>query len=449
MLAYLSMMAPRLVELRRVLKPTGSIYLHCDPTASHYLKMLMDAVFGPSCFLNEIAWKRTSAHSSAKRFGPVHDVLLFYGRSGAYTWRAQYQPHDPKYIRSHYGRLDAAGRPHTLSDLTAAGVRKGSSGLPWRGFDPAKKGNHWKFTIENLEQLDRAGRIYWPSGTAWPRYIRYLDEVKGVPLQDVWTDLPPVNAKAAERLGYPTQKPEALLERIIQASSAPGDVVLDPFCGCGTAVVVAQNMGRQWIGIDITSLATTVIGNRLANTFHGKAVYRTIGLPTTVEDAATLAQENPYDFQWWALGLVGARPVDEKRGADRGVDGRLFFHERIGEETRQVVFSVKAGQLKAPFVRDLRGVVDREEAQIGVLISMDEPTREMRKEAATGGFYDSHWDRHSRIQLLTVGDLLDGKKIDMPPLEHVNVTYKRAPKAQGKKAEQIGPLPTAHAEPGE
>jgi len=199
MLAYLSMMAPRLVELRRVLKPTGSIYLHCDPTASHYLKMLMDAVFGPSCFLNEIAWKRTSAHSSAKRFGPVHDVLLFYGRSGAYTWRAQYQPHDPKYIRSHYGRLDAAGRPHTLSDLTAAGVRKGSSGLPWRGFDPAKKGNHWKFTVENLEQLDRAGRIYWPSGTAWPRYIRYLDEVKGVPLQDVWTDLPPVNAKAAER----------------------------------------------------------------------------------------------------------------------------------------------------------------------------------------------------------------------------------------------------------
>jgi len=447
MLAYLCMMAPRLVELRRVLKPTGSIYLHCDPTASHYLKMLMDAVFGPAGFRNEIVWKRTSAHSSAKRYGPVHDLLLFYSKTQDYVWNPRYQPYGEAYLDVFFDQQDPDGRRWKRADLTGAGVRHGETGKSWRGIDVTAKGRHWQFPPEVLDRLDGEGRVHWPAKeSGMPRLKQYPEDLPGVPLQDVWTDIRPMHNLAAERLGYPTQKPEALLERIIEASSGPGDVVLDPFCGCGTAVVVAENTGRQWIGVDITSLATTVIANRLGE----RAVYQTIGLPTTVEDAVTLARENPNDFQWWALGLVGARPVEERRGADRGVDGRLFFHERIVEETRQVVLSVKAGQLKAPFVRELRGVVDREEAQIGVLISMDEPTRQMRREAATGGFYDSSWGgRHPRIQLLTVGELLGGKKIDMPPLKHVNVTYKRAPKAKGKKFEQIGPLPTAYAEPGE
>jgi DNA modification methylase len=240
MMAYLTMMAPRLAELHRVLKPTGSLYLHCDPTASHYIKLLLDAVFGPKRFLAEIVWKRTSAHSSAKRPGPAHDVIFFYSKTDIYTWNPLFTNYDESYLNSHYTQTDPDGRRWTASDLTALGTRKGSSGKNWRGFDVTAKGNHWKFAIETLENLEAAGRIYWPPEGGWPRYKRYLDEVKGVPIQDVWTDIPPINAQAKERLGYPTQKPETLLGRIIQLSSHEGDVVLDPFCGCGTTITVAE-----------------------------------------------------------------------------------------------------------------------------------------------------------------------------------------------------------------
>lgn len=438
MLAYLAMMAPRLVELRRVLKPTGSIYLHCDPTASHYLKMLLDAVFSPERFLNEIIWKRTSAHSSAKRYGPVHDVILFFARADAPTWNTQYQPHDADYLASHYRNRDKDGRAYTHSDLTAAGVRSGSSGQPWKGFDPTLKGNHWKFTIDNLEKLNADGRIYWPGKQGgWPRYVRYLDEVKGTSLQDVWTDIDPLNAKAEARLGYPTQKPEALLDRLIAASSNEGDVICDPFCGCGTAVASAQKLKRRWIGIDITHLAIGLIRHRLRDTY-GESIeqtYKVIGEPVSVEDAAVLAASDPYQFQWWALGLVGARPAEGKKGADQGIDGRIYFHEGDGT-TRQVILSVKAGRLHAPYVRDLRGVVEREKAALGVLLTLDEPTKAMRTEAASAGFYTSPWGTHPKLQIVTVAELLDGKRIDMPPIRQTSVTYKRAPKALPKAAEQ-------------
>ncbi|MBI1903806.1 MAG: restriction endonuclease [Planctomycetia bacterium] len=454
MLAYLSMMAPRLVELRRALKPTGSIYLHCDATASHYLKMLMDAVFFPLNFRNEIIWKRTHAHGSSKRFGPLHDVILFYSKSDTYLWAGLKGEHDPAYVAKHFRHADTNGRLFQPISLTGAGVRGGESGRPWRKINPTAVGRHWALpgaiirqleikgeTVqEKLEALDAAGLIFWPQkkgGT--PRLKWYADKLEGAALPDIWSDIPPISSQAAERLGYPTQKPEALLERIIKASTNAGDVVLDPFCGCGTAIAVAQRLGRRWIGIDITHLAITLIKFRLQDAF-GKAVaasYKVKGEPFSPPDARDLAASDPYQFQVWALGLVGARPTEFKKGADRGIDGRLFFHdEDPGGPTKQIIFSVKAGKTGPAHVRDLRGVVEREKAAIGVLLSLEEPTREMRKEAASAGFYESSWGagekpKHARMQLYTVGELLEGRQPDFPTMRSAKArTFKKAPKAK-------------------
>lgn len=432
MLAYLAMMAPRLLELRRALKQTGSIYLHCDPTAGHYLKMLMDAVFGPQYFQNEIIWKRTSAHSSAKRFGPVHDVILFYARSPEMKWVGGYQDYDEQYVRDRFKR--GGERPWKDADLTGSGVRHGETGQVWRGFDVTAKGRHWAYPPSELDRMDAEDRIYWPRKKGgWPREKVLLDAAKGIPLQDVWTDIFPINSQAQERLGYPTQKPEALLERLIQASSHEGDVVLDPFCGCGTAVIAAQKLNRGWIGIDITNLAITLVRGRLTDTFGGTVEYEVIGEPVSLPNAAKLAADDPYQFQWWALGLVGARPVEEKKGADQGIDGRIYFHVGDGR-TRQIVLSVKAGHVNVSHVRDLRGVVEREQADMGVLISLEEPTAPMRREAASAGFYASPWGKHPRLQLVTVEDLLTGTTIDRPPIQ-TSITFKRAPKATPKAHE--------------
>ena len=429
MLAYLSMMAPRLKELRRVLKPTGSIYLHCDPTAGHYLRLLMDAVFGAEHFRNEIVWKRTYAHSSANRYGPVHDYLLFYTKTDRYCWNKCYTPHDQDYVRRNYTHVDADGRRWMADNLTAAGMRRGSSGQPWRGFSVTERGRHRKFSIENLERLDAEDRIYWPPGGGWPRHKQYLDEVPGVLLQDVWTDIPPISSRAKERLGYQMQKPLRLLERIIEASSNPGDVVLDPFCGCGTTVVAAEKLNRRWIGIDITHLAIGLVRHRLETTFGSGASYRVIGEPTSVADAEALARESPYQFQYWALGLVGARPEEERRGRDRGIDGLLYFHDDETRETKCVVLQVKSGRVSVSHVRDLRGVIEREQADIGVFMSLEEPTRAMKTEAAGAGYYYSRgWrKRYPRLQILTIRELLAGKRIDYPPSRR-NVTYKAAPR---------------------
>jgi adenine specific DNA methylase Mod len=415
MLAYLSMMAPRLLELRRVLKATGSLYLHCDPTASHYLKLLLDAVFGPENFRSEIVWKRSSAHSDTvqgrKIHGHIHDLLLFYTRGKEWTWNPVYTPYDESYIKSKYRYVEpGTNRRYRLSDLTAK-KPGGDTSYEWHGRHPYK-GRYWAYSKDNMDKFHAEGRIQFPSKpTGVPELKRYLDEQPGVPLQDIWTDLDPINARASERLGYPTQKPEALLERIITASSNPGDVVLDPFCGCGTSVVAAEKLKRRWQGIDLTYLAISLIKSRL--TAMGSSDYTVLGEPTTADDAADLAAEDPYQFQWWALGLVGARPAEGKKGADQGIDGRLFFFD--GDQTpKQVIVSVKAGGVQASHVRDLRGVLDREQAQIGVLISFNEPTQPMRQEAATAEFYTSMWGNHPRIQLLTVAELLAGKRINMP-----------------------------------
>jgi DNA modification methylase len=450
MMAYLAMMAPRLIELKRVLKETGSIYLHCDPTASHYLKMLMDAVFGAVNISNEIVWKRTGAHNSAKRYGPVHDTLLFYSKGEEYTWNQQYQPQE-KYVSERYTYVDEKGRSFYPVSLFAAGVRHGSSGSSWHGIDVTASGNHWRYSIENLEKLDADGDIYWPPKGGKPRLKMYADKAKGSLAQDWWGDIPPLNSQAQERLGYPTQKPEALLERIIKASSNEGELVLDPFCGCGTAISVAQRLNRRWIGIDITHLAVGLIKQRLSDAFSEsvRATYEVIGEPADLSGAQDLATSDPYQFQWWSLGLVGARPNEKKKGADQGIDGRLYFHdEPRGGKTKQIIFSVKAGHVQSAYVRDLRGVIEREEAQIGVLITMEAPTKPMLKEAAEAGFYKPPGleDRYPRIQILTIEELLAGKRVEYPRL--LEVTFKKAPKAM-PAAEKKTPLPFDSAEDDE
>jgi len=286
-----------------------------------------------------------------------------------------------------------------------------------------------------MQKLDSEGRIWYPdSKSKRPQLKRYLDEMPGVLLGNVWTDIAPINSQAAERLGYPTQKPEALLERIILAGSNEGDLVLDPFCGCGTTIAVAQRLNRRWIGIDVTCLAINLMRRRLENTFDGKAEFDVIGEPTAYSEAKQLAAENPYQFQWWALDLVHARPVVEKKGADKGIDGRLLFHDDNTNETKQVIFSVKAGKLALSHVRDLRGVIERENAQIGCLISLEKPTKHMREEAAEAGFYQHPLGKktYPRLQLITVKDLLEGKNLQLPE-GRIDVTFKKAQRAKPKQ----------------
>jgi len=440
MLAYLAMMAPRLVELRRVLKPTGSIYLHCDPTASHYLKLLMDAVFDPGNFRNEIIWKRKAGrgetNKAAVRFGVAADVVLFYARSPQSPFNRQHRPSNPDYILSKFTHAESDGRVYRLDNLTSPSPRPNLV-YEYKGHFPPPNG--WAVSRERMEEMDAQGRLHIPDdpGKRIQRK-RYLDELAGETVDSLWDDIPPLNSQAAERLGYPTQKPEALLERIISASSNEGDIVLDPFCGCGTAAVAAQKLGRRWIGIDITHLAITLIKTRLKDSFGlvaGKD-YEVKGEPVSVPDAQTLAATDPWQFQWWALGLVGARPTQQKKGADKGIDGRLYFHDEAGAQTKQVILSVKAGHPSAPHVRDLRGVVEREGAAIGVLITMQEPPSQMRAAAAAAGFYDSPWGgSYARLQILPVGRLLAGERIDCPNVEGMDRTFKKAPKAKPKGAE--------------
>jgi site-specific DNA-methyltransferase (adenine-specific) len=435
MLAYLAMMAPRLVELRRVLKPTGSIYLHCDPTASHYLRMLMDAVFGPTNFGNETVWLRTLSKGLATRRLPRnHDVILSYQKTDEAKWNkdAVFVPYDPENLDPRtarkYCHRDPDGRLYHLDNLINPNPDRPNLTYEFLGITRV-----WRWTKERMQRAYEQGLIVQPRPGAVPRLKRYLDEQHGRPLGDVWTDIPPINSQAAERLGYPTQKPERLLERIIRLATTEDDLVLDPFCGCGTAIAVAQRLSRRWVGIDITHLAISLIKHRLHSAFGDDiaATYEVVGEPVDLHGARALAQEDPYQFQWWALGLVGARPVEQKKGADKGVDGRLFFHDDVeSHQTKQIVLSVKAGKPHVAHVRDLRGVVEREKAAIGVLMTMQTPTQSMRREAASTGFYESPWGtKHPRLQILTVQELLAGKKIDMPPSRDLR-TFKKAPKAK-------------------
>ncbi len=430
-MAYLVMMAARLVELHRVLKPTGSIYLHCDPTASHYLKVLMDAIFGPTRFKNEVVWQRTSAHNDPSRYGRVHDTLLVYSKGKTHKWNQQYEVPSERYFAAHDFERDKDGRLFRKRDLTAPGHGDRSGQYEWRGKRPPA-GRMWSYTKENMERLEAEGRIVY-TRTGMPRLKIYLDDLRGVPLQDVWThpDLW-LNSASKERLGYPTQKPLALLERIINTSSDPGDVVLDPFCGCGTAIAAAQKLGRRWIGINITHLSISLLKSRLVDMFLG-VEYEVIGEPKDLAAAHQLAQDNRYQFQWWALSLVCARPLGGKvgskrgkKGADKGIDGVINFAD---SRPGRVLVQVKSGHVKRGDVAELRGTIEREEAAIGVFITLEKPTKPMEKEAWEAGFYQSPgWGKdYPRIQILTIDELLHGAGVKMPP-QHG--TFKEAQKVQ-------------------
>lgn len=384
----------------------------------------------------------------------MHDIILFYSKSSKFIWNQVFQDYSEEYIEGFYRFKDDKGR-FRVGDLTGAGVRAGESGQAWRQVNPTENGRHWgvpnkvlvgalgkdaeSMTVQKkLDALDEMGLIYWPPKGKMPGFKRYLNEKAGVSVVDVITDIKPIGAQAAERLGYPTQKPVALLERILKASSNLGDVVLDPFCGCGTTIAAAQALGRSWIGIDITHLAITLMKARLRDSFGDATTFKVIGEPVSVPDAERLAESDPYQFQWWALGLVNARPVEQKKGADKGIDGRIVFMGDTPETFESVILSVKAGKTQASHVRDLIGVLEREKAALGVLISMLEPTAPMKTEAATAGHFTSAtWGKkYPRVQLLTVADLLSGRQIEMPPIRQVSATFKKAPKAENKVEEQ-------------
>jgi len=430
-MAYLVNMAPRLVELHRVLKSTGSLYLHCDPTMSHYLKVMLDAIFGAVNFRNEIIWKRSGSHGSAKRFGPLHDVIFFYSRSGKFTWNQQHGPYDSSYIAEKFGKRNADGRLFQDISLTGDGERGGESGLTWHGYNPTAVGRHWalpgylvdlgiisaqKSSLERLSALDAAGMIYWTRNKV-PRLKFYIEHAPGMPQQDVWTDIPPINSQAAERLGYPTQKPLALLERIVSASSNQGDVVLDPFCGCGTTIDAAQRLGRQWIGIDITFIAVDLIEKRLRHAYGDSVIgsYETAGIPRDMGSAHSLFERSPFDFERWAVSRISAQP-NVKQVGDKGVDGVARFY--LDKSTfGRILVSVKGGKTVGPqFVRDLIGTVETQKAQMGVLITMTEPTPGVLDAVNHGGTYmwPINGQSYPRAQIITIAALLKGLRPDMP-----------------------------------
>jgi site-specific DNA-methyltransferase (adenine-specific) len=439
MMAYLVEMAVRLVELHRVLKPTGSLYLHCDPTASHYLKLILDGVFGPMNFRNELIWKRKAGrgetNNAAIRFGVTADSLLFYAKSREAKLNRQIRESNPDYIAAKFVHTESDGRRYRLDNITSPSPRPNLV-YEYKGHWPPTNG--WAVSRARMEQMDEEGRLFIPDNA--DRRIqrkRYLDELEGETVDSLWDDIPPVNSQARERLGWPTQKPVALLERVVESSSMPGDIVLDPFCGCGTAVVAAQKLDRQWIGIDITYLSIAVMKARLKDSFGIDVTV--IGQPTEVEGARQLAQgdDGRYQFQWWALNLIDARPLGgvEKKGADRGIDGRITFTIGPKGEMGQALVSVKSGHVNSSMIRDLKGTIEREGAQIGLFITLEEATREMQLEATTAGVYTSPIDGrdYPRIQILTIRELLDEHKKPTLPLL-ILPTYQQAERIPAKQA---------------
>jgi len=436
MMAYLTMMANRLLELHRVLKPAGSLYLHCDPTASHYLKIVLDGVFGKENFRNEITWKRTSGHANAQnRFGDVADLLLFYSKTETPVFNVQYVPYSKEYLDTFYVHYDPDGRRWRRGDLRNPSYRPNLV-YDYKGYPPHPNG--WAMTKDKMEQLDKAGRLHFPKKEGGRIQLkRYLDEQPGQPCTNIWEDIPPIHSLTAERLGYPTQKPLALLERIISASSNEGDVVLDPFCGCGTAVDAAQKLKRKWIGIDITHLAISLIEKRLKDRYKGRAKFEVHGTPKDLDAARDLATRDKYQFQWWAVSLVEAQPFQgKKKGADTGIDGLKFFRDLDRKEVHKIVISVKGGAIKPDDIRALNHVREREKAEIALFISLEQPTPAMVKDAASVGFYKSvAGKKFPRVQLLTVDNLLSGARSAEHPDYEPDLNFKKA-KAESNAEQQ-------------
>ena len=439
MMAYLVMMAVRLVELHRVLKPTGSIYLHCDPTASHYLKIVLDTVFGVENFRNEIVWRRSHPKGHAfTRFATSHDVIFSFSKSiNQAKWNPIYREYDKENIEKQYSLIDEKGRRYQLASLLNPNPDRPNLTYEFKGVTKV-----WRWTKARMMEADAEGQIIVPKGgKGIPRFKRYLDEQKGIPVDDFWDDIELVSG--GESLGYPTQKPIALLERIINASSNPGEVVLDPFCGCGTAVAAAEKLKRKWIGIDITHLAITLIKYRMESSFP-EAKFKIIGEPESINAASHLATTNRFQFEWWALSLVRARPTGAqsgskqgKKGADQGIDGIINFIDEAKGKVKRVIVQVKSGKVSPSDIRDLVGTINREKAPIGVFITLEPPTKPMIKEAASAGIYTSIlWDKkYPRVQILTIDELLNDAEVKMPPQHATFKEAKRHIKKEGEQAE--------------
>jgi DNA modification methylase len=437
-MAYLVMMTARLIELHRVLKSTGSLYLHCDPTASHYIKIILDQIFGPANFRNEIIWKRSTAHSDigqgAKHLGRLHDTILFYSKSDKFKANMHFLPYDENYMNTFYKYTEPeTGRHYTLDNI--AGPMGAAKGNPYYEFLGIER--YWRYSKERMQELYEQGRIVQTKPGTVPMYKRYLDEMPGVPLQDIWDDILPIGAQAKERLGYPTQKPLPLLERIISFASDKKDVVLDPFCGCGTAIVAAQKLDRRWIGIDVTHLAITLMRSRLRDSF-GTIKFEVIGEPNDLAGARALANQDRYQFQYWALGLIKARPLGEKKkGADKGIDGVIQFIDDATGKPKRSIIQVKSGRVGVNAVRELKAVTANE--ALGIFITLEPPTQPMTTEAVSAGFYHSPgWNKdYPKIQILTIEELLQGKTVDMPPQTQTSVTFAKAPKVSTAEGEQL------------
>lgn len=471
--AYLVEMTVRLVELRRVLKETGSLYLHCDPTASHYLKVILDSIFGPSYFRSEIIWRRTNSHNkTTQQYGGIHDTIFYYTKSNTYPFHPGSRPYTKGYIEARFKNTDARGR-YQLNYLTGPGVRHGESGREWRGFDPTRNARHWAIPAslrsflkdrgegmtshEQLEAMFSQDLIVFPKKEGGqPMYKQYVGA--GTPYQDIWAFQPNTSGvlyesaehidqdvkyleSEAEKLGYPTQKPLGLLERIILSSSEPGDLILDPFCGCGTAVAASQKLGRKWIGIDLTYLSIAVMKKRLQDHFPELGKIEVIGAPTELEGARRLAadEENGrYQFQWWALDQIGATPRggDKKKGADGGIDGIITFSD-VGGAMQSVIVSVKSGGVQVKDIRELANVVEREKAAIGVLVTLEDPSRPMRDEATQAGSWHSELfgKDYQKIQIITAKEILEEeKKPDLPPL--IAPQYRQAERVKKSAGDQ-------------
>ncbi len=455
MTAYLAMMAERLVELHKALKPTGSLYLHCDPTASHYLKLLLDAIFGANNYQNEITWKRTFAHNHPKHFGRVADIIFFYTKSDNYYFNTVYTPYDQSYIDNFFTHKDERGRYQTVT-LTGPGPNKNDP--HWRGYHPGNSGRGWSVpkrvvklllgdksaadltTVQKLDLLYENDYIVI-SGKGTPRFKSYLDALPGTPAQSVWTDINPLSAHAKERMGYPTQKPVALLERIIAASSKEGDVVLDPFCGCGTTVHAAQKLGRKWIGIDITSVAITLIEARLFDAFGETLEFDVDGFPKDIDGARELFNRDDKtkkEFEKWACSLIKAYPQnDGKKGADGGIDGVFWFG---GKNEYKAIVSVKGGEnVGVAMVRELDAVVTEQKAAIGIFLTLTPPTKPMLDWANTAGLFKDEYSERTapRIQVITIEDALQDKEHSVELPIGRGAAYKKTAREDVKKQDKM------------
>lgn len=479
MMAYIVMMTARLICLHKTLKQSGSLYLHCDSSASHYLKIVLDAIFGAESFRNEIIWRRTGSHNSAKRFGPIHDTILFYTKSPKYFFQKKKRPYMQGHVEKHFVHdetTDTYRTNYSGNVLSGSDRRGGESGKPWRGFDPDSKNRHWAIpsailedldedvshlkTLDKLEYLYQRNLITIKPGDDWPRYQRNITESDGQPLSDIWAfqpytegtlfrkpkegideDVRWMGTNDGERLGYQTQKPLGLLKRIIESSSKKGDVILDPFCGCGTTIEAAQELERQWIGIDVTVLAIDVVERRLNRKgLRRKIDYQVEGIPLDMDGARRLFADDPHSFQLWALTLVDGQPRDGgKKGADKGIDGFIYFQD-TARSSNQAIVSVKGGtNIHAEHIRDLLGAMTTTKAKLGVFVTLNKPTAAMIRAAREAESVEAGGKLRPRIQICTIEELLKGHKPSLPPIYDIISAAAAARRISGKR---LPPVPT-------